>query len=288
MAQMKMRVLLVCVVAAFSVGCSTRIQPGYVGITVNASGTNRGVGDYPITTGRVWYNPLTTTVLEWPTFVQNAAWTHDVNEGKAVNEEISFTTADQMSVSADISIGYSLTAERVPHFYVKFRTDDVSSFTHGFLRNLTREKFDKIAGHYKIEQIMGDNGPFLDEVRAAVQKDIEPYGVKIEQFGLIGAPRPPASVIESINMKVKATQIAIQTQNEVATAVAEANKLVAQADGYARSTAIHADADAAYNRKVAESLTPLLVQNRSISQWDGHLPQVSGGAMPFINIPIGK
>lgn len=280
-----MKRLLWVGLAVFAVGCSTRVQPGYVGIKVNASGSNRGVDDYPITTGRVWYNPFTTTVLEWPTFVQNTSWTHNVAEGHPTNEEITFTTADQMSVAADISIGYSLSADHVPHFYVKFRTDDMDQFTHGFLRNLTREKFDNIAGHYRIEQIMGDNGPFLTEVRAAVQKDIESFGLKIEQFGLIGSPRPPESVIDSINAKVKATQIGIQTQNEVATATAEGQKRIAAASADAQAIAIRSQADAEANRRVAQSLSAELIELKRLEKWNGVLPQVSGtNGNPFITL----
>jgi regulator of protease activity HflC (stomatin/prohibitin superfamily) len=265
-------------------GCSTRIRPGYVGIKVNASGSNRGVEDYPITTGRVWYNPFTTMVLEWPTFVQTTAWTHDVHEGHPVNEEITFTTADQMSVAADISIGYELDAAHVPHFYVKFRTDDMDQFTHGFLRNLAREKFDMLAGRYRIDQIMGDNGPFLNEVRSAVQREIEPYGVKLDQFGFIGAPRPPQPVIDSINAKVKATQIALQTQNEVATAQAEGQKRIATAQAEAQAIAIRAQAEAAANQLIARSLTSELVEIKRLEKWDGHLPQVAGAANPFVTL----
>lgn len=266
----------------FTVGC-TRIQPGYVGIKVNASGSNRGVPDYPIMTGRVWYNPATATVLEWPTFVQNTSWTANVNEGHPVNEEITFTNADQMTVSADISIGYSLLADKVPTFYVKFRTDDMDAFTHGFLRNLTREQFDDIGGKYKIEQIMGDNAEFLAEVRKAVQDKIAPFGVTLEQFGLIGAPRPP-QVIDAINAKVHAVQLSQQKENELRQAEADAKKVIAKAEGDARATEVWSKAQAEANARMAGSLTPNLVELKMLEKWDGKLPTYSGAVNPFITV----
>ena len=43
--------------------------------------------------------------------------------------------------------------------------------------------------------------------------------------------------------------------------------------------------EAYYNRVVAQSLSPLLVQQDAIDKWDGKLPTYSGGgALPFINI----
>lgn len=49
----------------------TRIEPGWVGIKVNQAGTNKGVEDYPMQTGWIFYFPLTTRVYEYPTFQQN-------------------------------------------------------------------------------------------------------------------------------------------------------------------------------------------------------------------------
>lgn len=274
----------------------TLVEPGHVGIQVDYYGQDRGVESYPKVTGVVWYNPFTKSVLQYPTFVQTAVWTQNTNEGKPVNEEITFTTSDQMKVDADISLAYHLVPDKVPAFYVKFRSDDLAHFTHGFLRNLAREKFDNVAGKYKIEQIMGDNAPFLSDTREMLQKDLDPIGVQLDQFGFIGAPRPPPAVTESINMKVKATQDAIRVENEVRQTKAQAEKDVAQAEGQARAAIAKADGEAKANVRVASSITPTLlewrrldIQQQSISRWNGALPIYNGGGtLPLIQLPPPK
>lgn len=278
---MKCTISLIVVIAASilltgCVGC-TRVGPGYVGIKVNMAGSNRGVSDYVATTGWVYYNMASESVFEYPVFMQTAVWTHNVNEGKAINEEITFTTKDAMQVAADISIAYQLTYEKVPHFYVQFRSDDLDKFTHGYLRNLAREKFDNAAGHFSIDQIMGDNAAFLAEARSALQKELDPIGVQLKQLGFIGAPRPPAIVIQSINAKAQAQQIALQKQTEVLQAEADARKAVAEAEGEAKSQLVRAEAEAEANRKVAASITPQLVEWRKLDKWNGVLPTVTTG-----------
>jgi regulator of protease activity HflC (stomatin/prohibitin superfamily) len=279
----KMLSLGVIALALISGAC-TRVGPGEVGIVVSMAGSNKGVADIPTATGWTFYNPVGTTIYTYPTFVQSAVWTKNAHEGHPENEEISFTTGDAMQVYADISLAYQLNASKVPAFYVKFRSDDLDKFTHGFLRNLARQKFDDIGGKYKIEQVMGDNGPFLAEVRKSLQADLDSIGVELQQFGFIGAPRPPESVIEAINQKVKATQIAIQKENEVRQAQAEAAKTVAEAHGYADAQNVRAESDAAYNRKISESLTPALVEWQKAQKWNGVLPTVTGGATPFLTL----
>lgn len=289
------QLLIAAVIAMSAVGC-TRVGPGYAGIKVNMAGTKKGVEANAATTGWVFYNPMTESVFEYPTFVQSAVWTHSIDEGHPVNEEITFTTADQMQVGADISLAYQLNFERVPAFYTTFRSDDLNKFTHGYMRNLARDKFDAVAGKYRIEQIMGDNAQFVKDVRDTLQAELSPLGVEIKQFGLIGAPRPPGQVIAAINAKVEATQLAIKTENQlrqanaeaakqVATAEGAAKAFVAKAEGDARATTIWAEAQASANRKVADSLTPALLEKIRLDKWNGTVPQVTGsGGTPFINL----
>lgn len=276
-------VLLLCVAALATANCTT-VRPGYVGIQVNQYGTDRGVESYPRVTGRVFYNPISTSVFEYPTFVQTAKWTRDPNEGSKNNEEISFTNADGMSIFADISLSYHLAPEKVPAFYVKFRNDDIDQFTHGFLRNIARDTFDTHGGKYTIDQIMGNNAPFLADVRKDLQTALTPLGVELDQLGFIGSPRPPGAVIEAINAKVHATQLTIQKQNELAQAQADAAKEVAKTQGYAQSVTIRADAEAAANRKIADSLSTNLIEYKRLEKWNGVLPSVTGGGVPFINL----
>ena len=287
---MKRSLMLIPVIAGIllSNACSKRIEPGHVGIVVNSYGNQRGVSDFPATTGTVWYNPWTTTVLQYPTFVQTAKWTKDVNEGKPVNEQITFTNKDNMLIAVDVSLSYSLLPEKVPHFYVKFRNDDLAAFTHGILRNQARDCFNENAGQYTIDQIMGDNAAFISSVRKCVQSQTEGVGVQLEQFGLIGAPRPPQQVIDSINLKAQAQQITYQKQIEVAQAEADAKKRVADAEGYAKAGIIEAEAQAKANAILAASITPTLVQYETVKKWNGALPTYSGGGTPIISLPGNK
>jgi len=275
--------LLALVLTTLSGLACTTVGPGHVGIKVNNFGSERGVEDYPTRTGMVFYNPMSSTVFEYPTSVQTVQWTASLDEGNPINEEITFSNKDQMKIAANVSLSYSLDPLRVPAFYVKFRSDDLRSFTHGILHNVARDSFNEVAGHYAIEQIMGDNGPFLLEVRDHLQKTVKPWGVNIEQFGFIGVPRPPETVIAQINAKVQALQSAQQAENEVRRTEALARQRIAAAEGEARS-----------NQILTQSLSPQLLQWRTLelqqqatAKWNGALPSMMGGsgAVPFIQVP---
>lgn len=265
-----------------------------VGIEVDQSGSQRGVQDIELKTGRVWYNPYSTTIIEYPTYMRSVTWTASTNEGNPVNEEITFNTKDSMTVRADFNISYTILADRVPAFYVKFRNDDLKVFDDGFLHSVARTCINDTAGAYNIEQIMGDNGPWLKDSQKCLENGLDKFGIKIEQFGIIGSPRPPDQVIHSINMKVQATQLALQKQNEVAQATADAAKAVAEATGEANSQIARAKGESEANRIKSSSIDDRLIrwyqltnEHDLIWRWDGHRPSVetSGGGGVLLQMP---
>lgn len=272
--------------------CASRIDPGHVGIVVDLAGKDRGVQDYTIRTGWVFYAPWGTQIYEYPTFMQTYAFTANPNEGAAdhpPDESITFTDKNSVKINADISLSYQLDAAKVPSFYVKFRNDDVKDFTFGYLHNVVRTAFDTVGGKYTVEQIMGDNGPFLGDVKTEVSNQVASLGVQIQQLGFIGYPRPPQQITDSINLAQQAKYITQQKQNELQQAQAEAAKAVAAAQGQAES-----------NRVLTNSITPQLLQwqeiqlryselsvtDRWIARWNGQMPQVSSGQMPGMLLQI--
>lgn len=286
---MKTRRIIVAIAALMlgalsSVAC-TRVEPGHVGIKVTMGGTDRGVSDFPAQTGWVFYNPFTTSIYNYPTSVQTAVWTASTGEGHPVNEEISFTNKDKMEIKADINLSYHLDASKVPAFYVKFRQDNIDGFTYGYLRNTARDIFNQHAGKYSIDQIMGDNAQFIADVKKSLADEVAGIGVVIDQFGIIGAPRPPQYVIDQISASAHASQLATQKQNELAQVQADMAKETAKTETYAANKIKYAEAEAKANRMLSDSLTPQLIEKQRLEKWDGHLPYINGGSTnPFVSV----
>ena len=87
---------------------------------------------------------------------------------------------------------------------------------------------------------------------------------------------------------IEAKQVAqqqVETQRQVlAQREIEAQQKVATAKGEAESIQVVALGQAKANEVLARSISPILVQYKSIEKWNGILPQVSGAAMPFIDL----
>jgi regulator of protease activity HflC (stomatin/prohibitin superfamily) len=77
----------------------------------------------------------------------------------------------------------------------------------------------------------------------------------------------------------------VETQKQVlAQRQIEAQQKVAIAKGEAESILVVAQGQAKANDALSRSISPILVQYKSIEKWNGILPQVSGGAVPFIDL----
>jgi regulator of protease activity HflC (stomatin/prohibitin superfamily) len=91
---------------------------------------------------------------------------------------------------------------------------------------------------------------------------------------------------------VEAKQVAqqqVETQRQVlAQREIEAQQKVATAKGEAESIQVVAQGQARANDALSRSISPILVQYKSVEKWNGILPQVSGNAVPFIDLGRGE
>jgi regulator of protease activity HflC (stomatin/prohibitin superfamily) len=263
-------------------GCTT-VPPGEVGIAVNKWGSNRGVEDYPLQTGAVMYNPFSTTVYTYPTTMQSVVWTVDAKEGPSSDESITFNSIEGAMVNADVGLTYSISPDKVPALFVKFK-QDADRLTHGYLRQQVRDEFTRRASKMPVAAIYGEGKQqLIDSVLGDLRRRLGPMGINIDNVSLVGAFRVDRGVAESINRTIQAKNDAISAENKVRQAEAEAAQRAASAKGFADSVTIVTKAQAEANRELNSSLSPTLVRWQMIQKWDGAMPKVAG-ANPMVMV----
>lgn len=272
--------MLMCTVA----GCS-KVPAGTVGVMVDLYGSDKGVQTQVMTPGRYWvgYNQ---ELYIFPTFTQTYTWTNSVHEGKAVDESIQFQSSEGMVVAANVGITYHVMPDKVPLLFQKYR-EGLDEVTDKYLRNMVRDSFVQESSKLPIETIYGKGkSDLVDAVQKDVSAQVAAIGIVIEKIYIVGGLGLPDAIVQSINAKAGAVQKAEQRNNEVAQTQAEAQKAIAEAQGLAQSKLIVADAEAKAIKLKSDALrdSPMLVQWEAVAKWDGQLPQVSGGSMPFLNL----
>jgi regulator of protease activity HflC (stomatin/prohibitin superfamily) len=253
----------------------TRIDAGHVGLVVKLYGSEKGVQDITEVTGMVWYNPLTTQVYEFPTFVQNAVFTRDVTEGSPTNEEFRVTMKDGLVVTFDVSMNYRVNPDKVTMIFQKYRKP-LGELSHTTIRNYMRDAYNRISGKYTAEQLYENKMQFQVESEDHIRKHLAVEGFIVEQVVMLNELRLPQAVVDNINAKINARQIALKKEQEVAQERAEAQKEIEKAKGYAESVRIRAEAEAEANRIVAKALSPNLIEYEKVKKWNGANPEYVG------------
>lgn len=248
------------VLVVLSMSCE-RIDAGHVGVKVNLYGDEKGVADVTEVTGMVFYNPLTSNIYEFPTYIQHKEYTGD--NSFVVNSK------DGSEFRVSPIINYQVKRERVPYIFGKYRRD-LAAIEEGFLKTAVFDAFRLATNKYTADQLIGNRQGYEVEVRHLLETQLLREGFVVQQFtsNLIY----PDSFKNAINAKNNAVQSALMAENKVKQAEAEAKIKVATAEGNAQSLLVQSRAEAEANTLKQRTLTPLLIQQQFIDKWDGALP----------------
>lgn len=258
------------------------IEPGHVGIVIHRAGG--GVDPQPLGPGFHLRNPLFTQIQEYPTFMQTLVLTRGNTEGSPNNDEINVNSVEGQPLSLDVSMSFELNPAKVPALYQTFRTD-VQTISHGFIKQAIRQSLQEVVGQEQIAEILGPKkAEVVTRTQALLQKRLDPYGMEVKQFTLNEFRAPPA-VMEAISLKNVMQQQGLTAQNEL-----QKNQFQAQGDsikaaGRAKAILTEAEAQARANELLSRSITTNLVQYEMAKRWNGQMPQVTGGAMPMLQLP---
>ena len=261
-----------------------RIDAGHVGVKVNMYGDGKGVDDVTEVTGWVFYNPISTKIVEFPTFVQHKEYKVVTEDGQVVSDE-SFVVNSKDGSEFHVSplLNYSVKREKVPYIFSKYRVtlDEIEA---GFLKTAVYDAFRVVANSYTADALISNRQEFEAKVRQVLIKQLQPEGFILAQFtsNLVY----PETFKKAIEAKNNAVQSALTAENGVKKAEAEARIKMATAEGNAQALLTNARAQAESNRLRQQTITPLLLQQMWIDKWDGKLPQYQTGSGSNFYLPI--
>ena len=260
------------------VSCS-RVPPGHVGLKVDLLGSDKG-GIEELSVGR-YYIGVNEELHKFPTFNQNYVWTANKDEGSPTNESFTFSV-DGLPVNIDVGIEYNLVPGKIKEIFQKYRKG-VDELTNVTIRNVVRDGFNSYSKSYDMDSLIsGGMDELVNNVEKHTRETFEDVGINIVSVSLVSAPRYSASVVTSIENKIKATQEAVQMEYELRQTEAEAKKNVAEANGLAEAKLINARADAEMKRMLNATYTDAVLTAMWIEKWDGVLPETMPGDSPLM------
>ena len=244
-----------------SITSCERIDAGHEGILVNLYGSNRGVDDVTIVSGRVFFNIFTQEVYEYPTYVQTVDY-----------PAFTINAKDGAEFLVDPTISLKMQDGHAAIIFKKYRKD-VKEIINGPLFNHVRDAFRIQLNKFTTNEIVSMRDSLERAVEQQLVAILDKEGFTLEQ--LTSGLTYPESIVQAVNEKTKTEQLALKAINELKVAEAKAQKLV-----------VEARAEKEANELKAQALTPAVLQQLWIEKWDGSVPDVitGGNTQTFLDI----
>jgi prohibitin 1 len=257
------------------------ISPGNSGVIFNIwTGSLRTVGQ-----GMALRIPWITRVQSYPTALRTYSMVERAGEGSSPEDDsIDLPTLEGQHIRQDISVTYNTTEDRAADVFKAFRGADMVDIENTFIRRTIITMAQNVAGQMSLSEIISSKRTELqNQIQTNLQADLGKMGFHLDKVNL-GASHLPQVIEAQMQQKMAAQQQAQQAEYELQKQQLLAKAAVAQAEGQAEAVLVRARAESKANQLLQSSLSSTLVQYRSVDKWNGVLPQVTGGATPFIDM----
>lgn len=196
----------------------------------------------------------------------------DVRVVKAQLKGANAGTKDLQVVHTDMVVNYRIDGSKAAHIYKEFGLD----LEDKILMPAINESFKAVTAHYNSEELITQRDKVSNAIQEELQTKVLPYGLTISTISMVNFGFS-TEYQNAIEQKVISTQATLKAEQDLKRIQVEAEQAIARAKGEAeairiQSQAIQSQGGAAY------------VNLKAIEKWDGKLPNVNGGAMPFINV----
>lgn len=233
--------LLLAVSAAALAGCGQRIRFDEAAVEVVEMGSNAGVQQRTIGTGRYWTAPWSYRyIVKFPTTIQTYKWV----DGDGSAPCFSFINADQVQTAQCLSMNVRINPGDAPKIVSKYRgaigkggdgyvLDDV---VNGPVTRELQQAFIANGGQFTSAQLYADGGRgLLDKVRATVAPKFSSDGIVILDLLSAAPPQLPGDIVASIKGALMAQTEARKKDAELAAIISEGKKTVARAEADAKA-----------------------------------------------------
>jgi len=289
-------IALIIIVAFF---CTERIPAGYVGVVYNMNG---GIEDKVLTQGWKFVLP-TKKVTKFSIALEPSYMTASKQGDSPDDESFEIPTKEGASLETDVAFSYSYKLEEVPNTFIRFHGQNGTEVLKSFIKPKMQAWIKEITPEFTMMEIVATKrGAVNATLTEKLGERFKSYGIIIDNIALADV-RPDEDTARAITEKIQAQEalekakvnaekdkVEAKRDKEVAEIAAEKARIEAQ--GKADAKLIEANAEAQSNKKIAESLTPELIELKrveaerqkaeSIGNWK---PSVIGGnSMPMINM----
>jgi regulator of protease activity HflC (stomatin/prohibitin superfamily) len=189
---------------------------------------------------------------------------------------------DLQQVTTHIALQYHINPDTVTAFYQRVGL----AYEQTVVAPQVQETFKAVTARYTAEELITKREEVRGAIRELIHQKLQELtggGLVVDDFSITNFAFSQ-SFSAAIEAKQEAEQLALKARRDLERIQVEAQQKVAFAQAEAESLRLQ-------KQEITPDLIKLReieVQRQAIEKWDGHLPNVNGGAVPFINVGAGK
>jgi regulator of protease activity HflC (stomatin/prohibitin superfamily) len=206
-------------------------------------------------------------------FVQNVV-KMDVKVQKAETHAAA-SSSDLQEVSSTLAINYHIMPDKANYVYQHIGL----SFKDRIIDPAVQEVVKAVTATYSAEQLITKRPEVSEKMKKQLNDRLIRHNIYVDEFSIVNFSFSKV-FMEAIESKQTAEQLALKAERDLSRIKIEAEQKIASAKAEAESL-----------RLQRENISPLLIRLRqieaamaAINKWNGVMPKVTSGAIPFVDI----
>lgn len=229
------------------------VGPGQRGVVFSRLG---GIQDQVLTEGLHFKIPYVEYIIPMDVRIQKA------------QTDSSASSKDLQTVSSTIAVNFHVDPERANVVYQEIGV----FFKERIIDPAVQESVKSATALFTAEELITRREEVKEVIKANLTDRLAPFNILVDEFNIVDFTFS-RSFNDAIEAKQTAEQQALKASRDLDRIKIEAEQKIAQAQAEAESQRIQ-----------KATITAEILQLRAIEKWDGHFPQVVGGALPFIDV----
>jgi regulator of protease activity HflC (stomatin/prohibitin superfamily) len=177
---------------------------------------------------------------------------------------------DLQVVQVEAALNYNADPKRVAELFRDVGMDYMKRVVDPAMQ----ESVKAVIAQYTAEELVTKREPVRAAIKLMLSDKLSVRGIVVDEFSIVDFDFSK-SFNEAIEAKVTAEQQALAAKNKLSQIQYEADQKIAEAKGKAEAMRVEA---------ISLEKSPQILQLRALEKWNGVLPTVTAGAVPFIDV----
>lgn len=184
---------------------------------------------------------------------------------------------DLQQVTTNVALNYHLDPARVGDTFQS--VGDLAAVGDRIILPAVQESVKAATALYTAEELVSRRQEVREKIRTILRDRLARNGIIVDEFSIVNFAFSK-EFSNAIEAKTTAEQLKLKAERDLERIRIEAEQKISSARAEAEALRLQKEI-------VTENLISLRqieMQQKAIDKWDGRLPQVTGGAMPFIDV----